>query len=175
MAGITVRGFSELKAKSQQIEMITEMALEAAEQAGAEIIRNMIEAAAPVKKASTWGKRPVGQLKRSIIIKRGRESALTTTGTRTTPVRLLIGPAKAKGFYGYFVEKGHRLVSRRGKGLRIKRKYGQQKGHAQSGVAASEKRVPAYPWVPAAGRIEEASQRAGIKAFEDVMQKKLGG
>ncbi len=175
MAGITVKGFAELKAKSQQIEMITEKALEAAEQAGAEIIRDMIEAAAPVKK--TWGKRPVGQLKRSIIIKRGRETALTTTGERKIPVRLLIGPAKKQGFYGYFVEKGHRLVSRRGKGSknRIARKYGQQKGHAQTGVEAAERRVPAHPWFPASGRIEAASQEAGIKAFDEVLQKKLGG
>jgi len=173
MAGITVKGFAELKAKTQQIEMITEMALEAAEQAGAETIRDMVEAAAPVKK--TWGKRPVGQLKRSIIIKRGRETALTTTGTRNVPVRLLIGPSKQGGFYGYFVEKGHRLVSRRGKNIRIRRIRGQQKGHSQSGVAASERRVPAHPWFPDPGRIEAESQEAGFKAFDEVLQKKIGG
>jgi hypothetical protein len=84
MAGVEIRGFEELRRSVAALEKaVVDEALKAAE-----------DAAAP---------RRTGQLASSVNVFEGRDRKALSGQTRR---RLLVGPEKRKGFYGFFLEKG---------------------------------------------------------------------
>ena len=94
--------------------------------------------------------------------------------------RLLIGPTKKKGFYGFFLDKGWRhplgprvtLSTRRGKvfttGRRARPAYGNT--HSQRGVSGYRTIPPGYWFTKLAPAMESAARNAGEKAFAGRIQ-----
>ena len=97
MAGIEIQGFEALRRNTEHIcKDIVDRAIQAAEDAAAQVIRRAVEASAP---------RRTGQLARSVIVyKSVTRKALTGSARR----RRLVGPEKRKGFYGYFYDFGRK-------------------------------------------------------------------
>lgn len=159
MAGTEIKGFEDLKRNVDHIRKdILERALIAAENAAAEVIKRAVEAAAP---------RKTGQLARSVITYESIDRKALSGSARK---RLLIGPGKKKGFYGFFLEKGWRAGGPR----RLARKASGNT-HSQSG-SESFRNVPApHPdWFSAAAKAAEAeAYEAGVKAFQDILEKEL--
>lgn len=145
MAGIKGSGFEELKANTEKLSKIIQTeALAAAEEAASLVIKRAVESG--VRHSRT------GTLKRSIRIFRGRSKGLTTTGQQNIIGRLLIGPEKRKGFYGFFLERGWNLT-RAGRVI---------------------KKIPGTEWFSKAVRLaERAAEDAGKKAFEEVVNRSL--
>jgi hypothetical protein len=95
MPGIEIKGFEELRRNAERLgKAIAEEAVTAAEDAAARVVREAVVSAAPRKS---------GQLQSSVRIFEGVDRRALTGSTRR---RLLIGPEKRKGFYGYFVDVG---------------------------------------------------------------------
>ncbi len=125
MAGIEIKGFEDLRRTTEHLEkVVVEEAIIAAEDAAAKVIQQAVESSAPVR---------TGRLKSSVRVFEGIDrKALSGTNRR----RLLVGPEKRKGFYGYFYEAGRR---------------GQPARPWFSAAAAS---------------VEQQAREAGIAAFE---------
>lgn len=162
MAGIEIEGFEELRRNIDRIcGPIVDRAIRAAQDAAARVIKAALEASAP---------RKTGRLARSIIIYEGRDrNALTQSSRR----RILVGPDKKKGFYGYFYDAGRRgfaLKAKKAKALR----WGQGADlryakHAQVGSQ------PARAWFETvAATTESQAHDAGVAAFQAVIDKELG-
>ena len=138
MAAIEIRGFEQLRRNAERLgNAIAEEAVTAAEDAAANVVKAAVEAAAP---------RRTGQLESSVRIFEGVDRKALSGSTRR---RLLIGPEKRKGFYGYFVDVGRNL-----RGKRI------------SGTAWLSK---------AAASVERQAQEAGTAAFDAVVNRIAGG
>jgi hypothetical protein len=131
MAGVEIKGFEELRRNVAAFEKaIVDEALKAAEDAAAQIVKQAVEAAAP---------RRTGQLASSVKIFESRNRKTLSGQTR---LRILIGPEKKKGFYGYFLESGWVHAGRGGK------------------------RIPGTGWFSkTAASIESQAQQAGEQAF----------
>ena len=138
MAGVEIRGFEELRRNAERLgKAIAEEAVTAAEDAAAKVVRAAVESAAPRKS---------GQLESSVRIFEGVDRKALTGSIRR---RLLIGPEKRKGFYGYFLDVGWNI---RGK------------------------RVSGTGWMTrAATAVEQQAQEAGTAAFEAVVNRIAGG
>ncbi len=97
MAGIEIQGFEELRRNTDHIcKDVLDRAIQAAEDAAAQVIRQAVESSAP---------RRTGQLAKSIIVYESvNRKALTGSARR----RLLVGPEKRKGFYSYFYNFGRK-------------------------------------------------------------------
>src|SRR3990172_6169575 len=88
----------------------TAEAVRASEDAAAQVYQQAIKAAAP---------RKTGQLARSVeIFESVNRKALTGDARR----RLLVGPSKRRGFYGYFIDRGWNATGR------AKRRVGRTSG-----------------------------------------------
>lgn len=133
MAGIEIKGFEELRRNTEHIcKDVLDRAIQAAEDAAAEVIRQAVEASAP---------RRTGQLAGSVIVYESVDrKALAGSGRK----RLLVGPEKRKGFYGYFYNFG-----RKGQPAR-----------------------PWFE--TASSSVEAQAMEAGIAAFQAVIAQELG-
>ena len=138
MAAIEIRGFEELRRNAERLgKAIAEEAVTAAEDAAAAVVKSAVEAAAPRKS---------GQLESSVRIFEGIDRRALSGSIRR---RLVIGPEKRKGFYGYFVDVGWNM---RGK------------------------RVSGTAWLTkAAASVERQAQEAGTAAFDAVLNRISGG
>lgn len=174
MAGVEFKGIDELGRKFNSLERdVRDDALTSGMWAAARVFYDALKAAAPVmrgqaKSFSKLPQRAIGQLRNSITISRGRPTKDLTSQTISVG-RLLVGPDKKTGFYGYFLEKGWKR-STTFSSKRIKR-AATQTTHSQSGVT-QYKDIPApYPdWSKNA--IVQA-MGAAQKALEDQFNRKL--
>ena len=152
MAGVEIKGFEELRRNVATLEKaIVDKALKAAEDAAAQFVKQAIEAAAP---------RKTGQLASSVKI---FESQNRKTLSGQTRLRILVGPEKKKGFYGFFLEKG--WISSRGR----RRRVATGSTHSQSGPTEGSRRVPPHPWFPNPADVEARARAAGEAAFKAVI------
>jgi hypothetical protein len=130
-------------------------ALQAAEDAAAQVVRQAVESAAP---------RNTGQLAESINVFEGIDRKALSGSPRR---RLLVGPWKKKGFYGFFLQKGW-IWS---KGRRKRSATGN--AHSQSGPTEGNHRIPQHPWFPNQSAIEAKAYAAGEAAFMTVIEAEL--
>ena len=134
MAGIEIKGLEEILKQCQGFgNTAATEALEAAENAAAKLIKERLQAAAPVGSMATRDRHP-GQLKRSIRIVKYKDRAqlhglASATMDRGATQKLVIGPERKTGFYGFFLEHGWRSAGSK----RIARK-GTKTTHSQSGT-----------------------------------------
>ena len=158
MAGIEIRGFEELKRNAEKFgKAVAEEALLAAENAAAAAVKRAVEAAAP---------RKTGQLAGSVIVYESLDSKALTGSPRR---RLLVGPAKKKGYYGFFLEKGWISTGR----ARRARKA-TETTHSQRGISGG-RAVPPNPWFSSAAvAVESEALKAGTAAFNAVIEKITG-
>jgi HK97 gp10 family phage protein len=133
MAEVQIKGFEDLRRETENIcKDVLDRAIKAAEDAAAEVIKKAVEASAP---------RRTGQLAGNIIVYESIDrKALAGSGRK----RLLVGPEKRKGFYGYFYNFG-----RKGQPAR-----------------------PWFE--TASASVEAQAMEAGIAAFQAVIQQELG-
>ena len=138
MTGIEIRGFEELRRNAERLgKAIAEEAVTAAEDAAASVVKSAVESAAPRKS---------GQLESSVRVFEGVDRKALTGNIRR---RLLIGPEKRKGFYGYFLDVGWNIG-----------------GNRVSGTGGMTK---------AAASVEQQAQEAGTAAFDAVVSRIAGG
>lgn len=152
-----IPGFDELRRSNDHLRSdILGRALRAAEDAAAEVIRKAVEAAAPRKS---------GQLAKSIIVYESTDRRALTGSARQ---RLLVGPGKKKGFYGFFLAKGWRSGGRR----RLARKASGNT-HSQSGSSTYRDISAPYPdWMSQiTTAVETRAYEAGLKAFQAVIDR----
>jgi hypothetical protein len=156
MAGVEIRGFQELVRNCNHLsKVVLEKALQAAEDAAAEIITQAVKSAAARKS---------GQLAESIDVFEGIDRTALTGSPRR---RLLIGPGKKKGYYGFFLEKGWTWSKRR------RRRAAMGNTHSQSGPTGGGHRIPPHPWFPNQAEVEARAQSAGEAAFLAVIESEL--
>jgi hypothetical protein len=154
MAGIEMKGFEELKRNVEALsKIVQDEAIKAAENAAAQVAKAAVEAAAP---------RDTGQLASSVQMFESRDRKALTGQTRR---RLLIGPEKKKGFYGFFLQKGW-IWS---KGRRKRSATGNT--HSQSGPTTGSHRISPHRWFPDPARVEAQAYEAGQRAFEQIIER----
>jgi hypothetical protein len=164
MAGIEMKGFEDLKRDVEAFaRTVQDEALKEAEDAAAQAIVKMVEIAAP---------RDSGDLARSVEIVESHDRRQLTGDTRR---RLLIGPTKKKGFYGFFLDKGWKhpigpritLSTRRGRVFTTGRRAraGYRNTHSRRGVSGY-RTIPGTKWFSnLTPRLESAARAAGETAF----------
>jgi hypothetical protein len=156
MAGIEMKGFEDLKRNVEQFsKVVQDEAIQAAEDAAAKVVKTEVEAAAP---------RDTGQLASSIQVFESRDRRALTGQTRR---RLLIGPEKKKGFYGFFLQKG--WIWSRGR----RKRAASGNTHSQSGPTEGSHRIPPHPWFPNPAEVETRAQVAGEAAFTAAIDAEL--
>ena len=152
MAGVEIKGFQELVRNCNYLSRgVLEKALQAAEDAAAQVVRQSVESSAP---------RKTGQLARSVDVFEGVDRKALTGSSRR---RLLFGPGKKKGFYGFFLQKGW-IWS---KGRRKRAASGNT--HSQSGRTEGSHRIPPHTWFPDPAEVEARARAAGEAAFMAVL------
>jgi len=111
MTGIKITGLEEILKQCQGFGSTAAIeALEAAENAAAKLIKERLQQAAPVGSPATKDKHP-GQLRKSIRIVRYKDRAqlhglVSMTIDRGATQKLVIGPERKTGYYGFFLEHG---------------------------------------------------------------------
>jgi hypothetical protein len=156
MAGVEIKGFQELVRNCDYLsKVVLEKALRAAEDAAAEVVMRAVKSAAP---------RRSGQLADSINVFESIDRRALSGSPRR---RLLIGPGKKKGYYGFFLEKGWTWSRRR------RRRVAKGNTHSQSGPTEGSYRIPAHPWFPIPAEVEARAQSAGEAAFIAVIESEL--
>jgi hypothetical protein len=156
MAGVEIKGFQELVRNCNYFSKeVLEKALQAAEDAAAQVVRQAVEAAAP---------RKTGQLAESVAVFESSDRKVLTGSPRR---RLLVGPGKKKGFYGFFVQKG--WIWSKGRRKRV----ASGNTHSQSGPTEGSHRIPPHPWFPNSAEVEARAQSAGEAAFVAVIDAEL--
>lgn len=169
MAGIEMKGFEELKRDVERFsKTVQDEALTAAEEAAANAVVKIIEAVAP---------RETGDLAGSIKIVESQDRQQMTGNPRK---RLLIGPTKKKGYYGFFLDKGWRhpigprarLTTRRGKVFLTGRLARSASGNTRSqrGVSGYRTISPRHWFTNLSPAMESAARSAGEKAFMSRIQ-----
>ena len=134
MAGIKIEGLDAILKQLRDIGATATMeALEAAENAAAQLVKERLRQAAPVGSTATRDKHP-GQLRRSIRVVKYKDRAqlhglVSMTIDRGATQKMVIGPERKTGYYGYFLEHGWRSPSfRRIKGSKyLTKMYPNQK------------------------------------------------
>jgi hypothetical protein len=155
MAGIEMKGFEDLMRNVEQFsKIVQDEAIKAAEDAAAQVIKAAVETAAP---------RETGQLASSVRIFESQDRKVLSGQSRR---RLLIGPDKRKGFYGFFLQKG--WIWSKGR----RKRSATSNTHSQSGPTEGSHRIPPHPWFPDPLQVEAQAFEAGQRAFEQVMQTK---
>jgi hypothetical protein len=156
MAGVELKGFGELVRNCNHFSKnILEKALRAAEDAAAKVIKEAVEAAAP---------RKTGQLAQSTGVFEGIDRKTLTGSPRR---RLLVGPGKKKGFYGFFLQKG--WIWSKGR----RRRAATGNTHSQSGPTEGSHRIPPHPWFPNQADVEARAFEVGQSAFEAVINAEI--
>jgi hypothetical protein len=87
--------------------------------------------------------------------------------TGQTRRRLLIGPEKKKGFYGFFLQKG--WIWSKGR----RKRAASRNTHSQSGPTEGSHRIPPHPWFPNSAQVEARAQATGETAFMAVIAEQL--
>jgi hypothetical protein len=177
MAGVKLSGMEELKRSTRQIaDVVLAEALDAAQDAAAQVVKQAIEAAAPVSKAAgnlkSLPKHPSGNLRAHIIIARAKAKGLTTTGPQNAVRRVLIGPSKKEAYYAYFLEEGWTWS----KGRRKRQAYQNRLGgttHSQSGKTEGTHKIEPHKWFPKPSSFENDAFEAGKAVFEAVLDQGL--
>ncbi len=163
----------------------SEEAVPAAEDAGAEVLRQAAEAAAP---------RETGQLAASVDVIEAKDRKQLFEGKQRR--RLFVSPNRKKGYYGYFLEKGWKMPlgprttyykmtggsARHYQDLgfpgrpfanRRRRRFVRLENpgtHSQQG-STTWKQIPARAWFhPAIKSAESAAEAAGATAFDSKLQ-----
>jgi hypothetical protein len=158
MAGVEIKGFEELVRNCNYLSKeVLEKALKAAEDAAAEVVRQAVESAAP---------RKTGQLADSINVFEGIDRTALSGSQRR---RLLVGPAKKKGYYGFFLEKGWTWSKGR------RRRVATGNTHSQSGPTEGSHRISPHPWFPDQSVVVAKAYAAGEAAFMAVIEVALNG
>ena len=153
MAGVEIKGFQELVRNCNYLSKeVLEKALQAAEDAAAEVVRQAVESAAP---------RKTGQLAESVAVFEGIDRTALSGSQRR---RLLVGPGKKKGYYGFFLEKGWMWSKGR------RRRVATGNTHSQSGPTEGSHRIPPHPWFPNPSEIEARAYAAGEAAFMAIIE-----
>ncbi len=156
MAGVEIKGFQELVRNCNYFSKeVLEKALQAAEDAAAQVVREVVESVAP---------RKTGQLAASANVFEGIDRKALSGSPRR---RLLIGPGKKKGFYGFFLQKG--WIWSKGRRKRV----ASGNTHSQSGPTEGSHRIPPRPWFPNPTEVEAQAQSAGESAFMAVIEAEL--
>ncbi len=156
MAGVEIKGFQELVRNCNYLsKVVLEKALQAAEDAAAEIVIRAVKSAAP---------RKTGQLAESIDVFEAIDRTALTGSSRR---RLLIGPGKRKGYYGFFLEKGWTWSKRR------RRRAAMGNTHSQSGPTEGSHSIPPHPWFPNQSVVEAKAYAAGEAVFIAVIEAEL--
>ena len=156
MAGVEVKGFQELVRNCNYFSKdVLEKALQAAEDAAAQVVRQTVESAAP---------RKTNQLAESINVFEGIDRKALSGSPRR---RLLIGPGKKKGFYGFFLQKGWIWSKDR------RKRAATGNTHSQSGPTEGSHRILPHPWFPNPADVETRAQAAGEAAFMAVLESEL--
>lgn len=153
VSGVEIKEFEELKWNAERFgKAIAEEAVTAAQDAAARGIKSAVESAAPRKS---------GRLASSVRVFEGVDRKELTGSIRR---RLLIGPEKRKGCYGYFVDVGWHSGCRRlsGKGWMTKAATSVEQQALATGTAAFEAVVnrvaSGMSWALAARRIGEIAR-----------------
>ena len=172
MAGVKLSGMEELKRNTRQIaDVLLVEALDAAQDAAAQVVKEAIEAAAPVSKTPP-SKHTSGNLRAHIVIALAKAKGLTTTGIQKAVRRVLIGPSKKEAYYSYFLEMGWNWS----KGKRKRQAYKNRLGgmtHSQSGKTEGTHRIEPHKWFPKPSSFENAAFEAGKAAFEATLDQGL--
>jgi len=156
MAGVEIKGFEELVRNCSYLsKTVLEKALQAAEDAAAAVVKQAVESAAP---------RKTGQLAESIAVFEGIDRTALSGSQRR---RLLIGPGKKKGYYGFFLEKGWTWSKGR------KKRAASGNTHSQSGPTEGSHRIPPHPWFPDQSVVEAKAYAAGEAAFMAIVEAEL--
>lgn len=164
MAGVKLSGMEELKRNTRHVaEVVLAEALDAAQDAAADVVREATEAAAPVSS---------GTLKAHIVKVVARAKGLTTTGIQKAVRRVLIGPSKKEAYYSYFLEMGWIWSKGRRKRQAYKNRLGGMT-HSQSGNTEGLHRIPPHKWFPKPSSFENAAFEAGKAAFEATLEQGL--
>ena len=151
MAGVEFKGLDSLEKTFADIEKIVQgEAIDAGEDAAAEIFKTAIHAAAPQK---------TGDLRSSISIVESRTKNVLSNQQGSSRRRLYVGPSKKKGFYGFFLEKG--WITSHGR----RRRAATKTTHSQTGPTAGGRKIPGREWFKPAveavmGRAEAAYHAA---------------
>jgi hypothetical protein len=145
------------------LEAASTEAAAAAIDAAANVYLEAARSAAPIG-TSLKSSHPPGQLRESIRVIKSNKSSLFSSLQGNVTQRVFVGPEKKTGYYGYFVEKGHKTAGRR----RIARRA-TQTGHSQRGSTKSNS-IAARPWFERA--IQSAESRA-IEAGQNAFNQKL--
>jgi hypothetical protein len=149
MAGIEMKGFEDLKRNVEGFsKVVQDEAIKAAEDAAAQVVKTAVEAAAP---------RETGQLASSVRIFESQDRKVLSGQSRR---RLLIGPEKKKGFYGFFLQKG--WIWSKGR----RKRAATSNTHSQSGPTAGSHRIPPHRWFPDPAQVEAKALEAGKRSFE---------
>jgi hypothetical protein len=158
MSGIEMKGFEDLKRNVEQFsKIVQDEAIKAAEDAAAQVVKTAVESAAP---------RETGQLASSVQIFESQDRKVLSGQFRR---RLLVGPGKKKGFYGFFLQKGW-IWS---KGRRKRAAIGNT--HSQSGPTTGSHRIPPHEWFPNQTEIEGKAYAAGEAAFKITVNSETTG
>lgn len=169
MAGIKAYGFEDLVRKTKELSAeISFAALTAAEDTAAKYMRTAIKRAAP---------RKTGQLEKSVQILRGRAKQ-TRSGATIAVGRVMVGPTKLKGYYGFWLDKGRKGFELTGQKWRVKTKKALHwKDDVGSDVFARSAKVGpvgATHWFQAAVDASEiGAEKAGREAFDKRLQEIL--
>jgi hypothetical protein len=156
MAGVEIRGFQELVRNCNYLSKeVLERALQAAEDAAAQVVRQAVESAAP---------RKTGPLAESINVFEGIDRKALSGSPRR---RLLVGPGKKKGFYGFFLQKG--WIWSKGR----RKRAATRNTHSQSGPTEGSHRIAPHPWFPDQAVVEAKAYAAGEAAFMAVIELEL--
>ncbi len=177
MAGVKLSGMEELKRNTRHIaEVVLAEALEAAQDAAAQVVKDAIEAAAPVSEPrqnfKSLPQHPSGNLKAHIIKVLAKAKGLTTTGIQKAVRRVLIGPSKKEAYYSYFLEMGWNWSKGRQKRQARQNRLGGMT-HSQSGKTEGTHRIEPHKWFPKPSSFENAAFEAGKAAFEQTIEQGL--
>jgi len=174
MSGIKVTGLEEIRRNVEHLAGISGIdAMQSAQDSAAKVIRDAVKAAAP--------RGETGQLSKSVKIFKSKPKGLSVSSS-TAAVRILIGPEKKKGYYGFFLAKGWRtplgkaqtFTTRRGRSFTTRRIARTASGstHSQQGITEN-RAVPApYPeWVVRAGSsVEQQATDAWVKTYKNKLK-----
>lgn len=171
MTQFAVKGLPELKAKFSLVSAeVGKNSLRKGVSAGAKVVKAAVKSAAPLRKqivgrrGSKPGRAP-GTLKAAVIIKYVREQSGPDQALMIVTVRQGRAGSKSKlvaskdAYYGKFVERGHRIVTRRGKSVR--------KAQRTSGGI-----VPPHPFMaPAFARSKDQAVSAMVSVMAEELKK----
>jgi hypothetical protein len=132
MAETEIEAFNALK---RLLEAASTEAAAAAIDAAANVYLEAARAAAPVG-SSRKSHHSSGQLRQSIQIIKSNKTKMLSSMQGNISQRVFVGPEKRKGYYGFFVEKGHKTAGPHRIGRQSTRTTHSQRGSKSRGSVA---------------------------------------